>query len=271
MSPGNHPYLRVVPPLGALETATRYIYTGVQATSAFVQKQNGRGRRPSNERSQESGGRKVGGWGSVGWVGESRGVRRRSWVDDGSPASGGREEESVGENWESDWEKKRRGKGRARKRGRKSQRRQKWESRTLQGIKSLFVTGTVMKILWLVKREKEGEKYLDSPTPRIFGMPINQLIRLPMRARNCLRQEALRTPTFRPLVESYTFPFCFHSCDKAQLLLMQLLDCVFRPKDRSRWRVKSHWVSESVQLLRFWIMHSWRISCLLLRVLTYFV
>lgn len=34
-----------------------------------------------------------------------------------------------------------------------SERRQKWESRTLQGIKSLFVTGTVMKILYF-----HGEK-----------------------------------------------------------------------------------------------------------------
>ena len=56
---------------------------------------------------------------------------------------------------------------REREKGRKSQRRQKWESRTLQGIKSLFVTGTVMKILWLVKRGTErGEREcLDSPTP----------------------------------------------------------------------------------------------------------
>ena len=33
------------------------------------------------------------------------------------------------------------------------------ESRTLQGIKSLFVTGTVMKILWLVEpRGREGRE-----------------------------------------------------------------------------------------------------------------
>lgn len=68
------------------------------------------------------------------------------------------------------------------------------ESRTLQGIKSLFVTGTVMKILWLVEpmgsREGGAREWLDSPTPGgIFGIPINRLIRSPMRAPNCLGTE----------------------------------------------------------------------------------
>jgi len=42
-----------------------------------------------------------------------------------------------------------------------TERRQKWESRTLQGIKSLFVTGTVMKILCFSRereREREGRR-----------------------------------------------------------------------------------------------------------------
>lgn len=39
-----------------------------------------------------------------------------------------------------------------------SQRWQKWESRTLQGIKSLFVTGTVMKILCFWGGERRGRE-----------------------------------------------------------------------------------------------------------------
>lgn len=93
------------------------------------------------------------------------------------------------------------------------ERRQKWESRTLQGIKSLFVTSTVMKILCFWRkseidrqigrerkrsaegeggREGEGRNYLDSPTPRIFGIPIKRLMRLAMRASNCSQRTGPR-------------------------------------------------------------------------------
>lgn len=95
-------------------------------------------------------------------------------------------------------------------RQKESERRQKWESRTLQGIKSLFVTGTVMKILWLVEpmgreawRGGRRQKWLDSPTPGDLwntNQPANMFAHA--GAKLPWDGEALRVSTFVSALDS---------------------------------------------------------------------
>lgn len=87
----------------------------------------------------------------------------------------------VGRRWERNRETLGSRKGEGTRRGRVSrgegrgtesgvrESRQKWESRTLQGIKSLFVTGTVMKILCFWRERERSKRGLGGSEKRAHG------------------------------------------------------------------------------------------------------